>query len=312
MHTYFLRRSLALIPTMIGIVTVVFFALHLAPGDPAEVMLGDLATPEQVMLLRSQLGLDRPLYVQYLHYLVRAATGDFGRSLVTGQPAMQEAVRLFPYTFALAMTAVAVSLLVGIPAGVVAASRRGTWADRAAMFGALVGISLPVFWLAILLILSLSVYITVFPSVGAGGRSLVSQARHLVLPSVALGTMLSAVTARMVRSSMLENLREDYVRTARSKGVAERSVLYRHVLRNALIPVVTIVGLNMGNVLGGSVVIETVFARPGLGKLLIDSIVSRDYIQVQATVVFIAVLFLLVNLVTDAFYAVLDPRIRYG
>lgn len=302
-----------MIPTLVGIATVVFIAIRLAPGDPAQIMLGELATPEQVAAIRGQLGLDAPLYVQFGRFIAHAALGDFGRSIVTNRPVMPELLRLFPNTFYLGITSVFISVLIGLPAGVIAAVKRNTWIDRAVMLLALAAVSMPVFWLGILLILALSIEIPLFPVIGAGDAGdIPGILSHLVLPSLALGGMLSGLTARMTRSSVLEVLRQDYMRTARSKGLPERVVIYKHALKNAMIPVITIVGLNMGNLLGGSVVIETVFARPGIGKLLIDSITARDYIQVQAGIIFIAAVFVIINLLTDLTYGVFDPRIRYS
>jgi len=263
-------------------------------------------------MLRKQYGLDQPILAQYIKYVANLAKGNFGWSFATGRSTLQEILRLFPYTVQLVVGAMLVSVGMGIPIGIVSAAQRNSISDKAGMVLALTFLSVPGFCLGLLLLLLFSVKLGWLPMIGAGDPGNVfSTLRHLVLPAFTLGGSEAAFIARMTRSALLEVIAQDYIRTARAKGLSNRSVLYKHALKNALIPVVTIVGLNMGRLLAGSVVVETVFSRPGIGKLLIDSITARDYMQIQATVIFIAFCFVATNLVVDLIYAFLDPRIRY-
>jgi ABC-type dipeptide/oligopeptide/nickel transport system permease component len=308
MGRYLVQRLTLVVPVMLGVTLVAFLILHLTPGDPVRVLLGELgqgASQEEVARLRRSLGLDDPLLVQYGRFVWRAVQGDLGLSLRTGAPVRDEVLARAPFTLALTGVSLAIALLIGLSAGVLSAAYRGGAIDHAAMLLALFGVSLPVFWLGLLLMLVFALALGWLPASGFGTW------KHLVLPSVTLGLASSALIARMTRSSMLEVLGQDYVRTARSKGLAEPTVLRRHALRSALIPVVTVVGLQLGGLLGGAVLTETVFAWPGLGRLAVGAIYSRDIPLVQGAVLFTAVVFVLVNLAVDLLYALLDPRIRY-
>jgi len=299
------------IPTLLGIATVVFIIVRLAPGNPAEILLGDYSTPEALALLSRKMGLDRPFYYQYGLYLWNLLRGDFGQSYVTNRFVFPEIIRHLPYTMELAGAAVLFSVLIGLPAGVVSAVKRDTLFDRISMVVALFLASMPLFWLGILLMLFFSIRLGWFPLIGAGNPAGFDAIRYLVLPSIALAGTPTALVARITRSSVLEIIQQDFIKVARAKGLRENRIVFKHVLKNAMIPVTTVIGLNMGHLLGGSVVIEMVFARPGLGKLLIDSIHGRDYFQVQGTVIVIAALFVLINFLVDLNYSLFDPRIRY-
>lgn len=307
MTSYILRRLLSIVPVLLGVTLLVFAMLHLTPGDPVRMMMGEFqASPEQLELLRSRLHLDDPLPVQYGRFLLGAVQGDLGYSIRSFRPVTSEIRNNVSYTFELAVAALIVAAVVGVSLGVIAAIKQNSWADGLSMAVALVGVSMPNFWLGLLFIFGFSLHLGWFPASGAG------EVRHIALPALTLGLSASAIIARITRSSMLEVLRNDYVTTARAKGLRESRVIIRHVLRNALIPVVTMFGLQFGNLLAGTVVVETVFARPGIGRLLVESIVAKDFPVVQGVVLIIAISYVLVNLVIDVLYAVLDPRIRYG
>jgi len=311
MGKYVLKRFLYLLPTLLGILTIIFFVMRLIPGDPVLIMLGPEATPEAIAKLRHELGYDRPIIMQYLIYLANVLHFNYGTSIATGRPVWNEILAVFPFTFTLALAAVFFGVLLGIPLGIIAATRRGTWVDVVTSLAALFGISMPNFWLGLLLILIFSLRLEWFPAIGAGEPYVITDlVKHLILPAVTLGLPMVAIVARIMRSSMLETLGENYIRTARGKGLPERVVIYTHALRNALLPTVTVVGLNMGWMLGGSVIVEKLFARPGVGSLLVDSIIGRDYPVVQGGVIFFAFLFMVNNLLVDILYAWLDPRIR--
>lgn len=299
------RRLLLAIPTVFAVSIAVFLMLHLIPGDPASIYLGEnLATPERLERIRHEMGLDRPLHVQYLDFVGRALQGDLGRSLQNDRPVALDIAERLPRTAELAAAAFLVSVVFGVSLGILSALRHNTWVDTLAMLVALVGVSMPIFWLGLLAILVFSIQLGWFPVTGQHGIA------SLVLPAAVLGIVSSATLARLVRSSMLEVLRQEYVTTARSKGLARRVVIWRHAFKNALIPVVTVLGLEVGSLLSGAVITETVFARPGIGKLVVDSIQSKDFTVVQGTVLLIAVTYVLVNLIVDVSYAFLDPRIR--
>ncbi len=312
---YLIQRLLATLPTVLGVVTVAFLLIHIAPGDPAELMLGDYTgvTPQVLADMRERLGLDRPLPVQYVSYVTSVLRGDLGRSFRTNQPVLSEIATQTPFTLVLAAAGVLVAVLLGVPSGIVTALRRNTTVDYITTTVAMLWLASPSFWFAILLIYFLSYKLGWFPVFGAGTwgdwRSL---AIHLILPAAAIGVRSAALISRMTRSSMLEVLHQDYVRTARAKGLADWAVVYRHALRNAAIPVITIIGLDIAYLLGGAVVTETVFARPGLGKLVVDAIYSRDYPTVQGAIMVFAMGILVVNLLVDLSYAIVDPRIRYS
>lgn len=311
MRRFLLRRLLLLAVSVLGAVTVAFLLMRLIPGDPAQVILGDYATKESIAALRSQLGLDRPLYSQYLSFVTRALGGDFGNSLVTYRPAFFEVRSVFGYTIELALAGTVVSMLVGVPAGVLAAVRRNRPLDYVTMILALGGMSMPVFWLSLVLLFVFSFLLGWTPTMGAGGDGgLGSRLWHLALPALALGLSMGAMVTRMTRSATLEVVRQDYVRTARAKGLREGLVIGKHALRNAALPILTILAINFGVQLGGTILVEAVFARPGMGSLLVSAIYQRDYPQVQAVVVVFATSILLVNMLVDFLYATVDPRVR--
>lgn len=306
MFQYVSKRLLLTIPTMLAISALVFLVLYLVPGDPAVIFIGDReATPERLAQIRHVMGLDRPLTVQYLDYLRKASRGDLGRSIHRDTPVSDELMERAGSSAQLALTAFLVAIALGLGLGLIAALRRSTWIDAAAMLLALGGVSMPIFWLASMLIFVFSLKLGWFPVTGFGGWN------RLVLPSAALGFISSATLARLVRSSVLEVLWQPYVTTARSKGLLERVVVRRHVLKNALISVITVMGLQFGTLLSGAVITETVFARPGVGKLLVDAILNKDYPIVQGAVLLIAFIYVIVNLAVDISYGYLDPRIRF-
>lgn len=293
-------------PVLLGISVAAFLMMHLVPGDPAKMMLGELAVQkEAVENLRRVLGLDDPVPVQYWRFLTRALRGDLGRSVLENQPVARMIWQVLPSTIELTLTGLGIAVFLGVLLGVTAAVRHRTWMDNASMIVALWGVSMPTFWMGLLLIFLFSLKLGWLPATGQGGFE------RLIMPAFTLGYVAAAVIARLVRSSMLEVLRQEYVRTARAKGLAERFVVYRHALKNALIPVVTVLGLQFGALLGGTVVIETIFSRPGVGRLAVSSILSKDFLVTQGTVLMSAVFYTLVNIIVDFSYAFLDPRIRY-
>jgi ABC-type dipeptide/oligopeptide/nickel transport system permease component len=302
----FLVRRLALtLPVLLGVTTLVFALIHLVPGDPAQAMLGETASEEDIQALRERLGLDRPLVEQYGAFLAGVARGDLGASLQTNEPVARAILDRLPATLELAAAAMVVSIGVAIPLGIIAAVRRGTFVDHLATTLALTGISIPNFWLGPLLAIVFAVELGWLPVSGRGTPA------HLILPAISLGAAFAAILARMTRASLLEELREPYVQAARARGASRVRAILRHAFRNSLIPVVTLVGLQFGAVLTGAVITETIFAWPGVGRLLIQSIGFRDYPLVQGCILFIAVTYVGVNLLTDLVYGVLDPRIRY-
>lgn len=305
MSRFLIRRLLLTIPVLLGVATLVFSLVHLVPGDPVQAMLGESASPQDVSELRSRLGLDRPLYAQYVGFLKGLATGNLGASLRTNQPVTAAIAERLPATLELAFAAMLVAVVVSIPLGIVAAASAGTPVDHAATTLALVGISLPNFWLGPLLAIVFSVTLGWLPVSGRGTLA------HLVLPAITLGAPLAAVLARMTRASVIEELREPYVLAARARGVSRAAAVLGHAFRNSLIPIVTILGLQFGAVLTGAVITETIFAWPGVGRLLIQSISFRDYPLVQGCILLIAVTYVTMNLLTDLTYGLLDPRIRY-
>jgi ABC-type dipeptide/oligopeptide/nickel transport system permease component len=305
MRAYLARRLFLLVPTLFGVTFATFLMLRLTPGDPVQIMLGEFASRERVIELRRELGLDLPLAVQYLRFAERVARGDLGTSIRSRRAVADEIRDRLPATVTLTLAAMALAVCLGVPIGIAAATTSRPTVDSAAMAFALLGLSMPTFWSGLLLILLFSLRLGWFPITQAEGL------RALVLPAAALAAPASAVLARITRSSMLEVLRHEYIRTARSKGLAERLVVYRHALRNALIPVFTIVGLQFGGQLAGAVIVESVFARPGLGRLAVNAILARDFPVVQGIVLVVALMYVFVNLTVDVLYAGLDPRIRY-
>lgn len=307
MTSYLARRVLSTLPVLAGITAFVFLMLHLVPGDPVMLLVGEGAgaSPEAINALRHDLGLTDPLPLQFVRYAAAMARGDWGRSIRFNRPVLALLLENGQYTLQLAAAALFIAVAFGLPLGVFAAVQRTRWGDSAAMFVSLVGVSMPSFWLGALLIFAFSLHFKWFPAIGQGGIN------RLVLPAAALAFAPLASFARLVRSSLLEVFGEDYVRTARAKGMAERAVVVRHALRNALIPVVTFFGLETGRLLAGAFVVETVFSRIGLGRLIVNAILNKDFPVVQGAVFFVAVLYVAVNLLVDLSYAVLDPRVRF-
>lgn len=310
---YVASRLLQVIPTVIAIVTIVFFMVRFLPGNPVNVMLGYAGGNEVIInRLKELYGLDQPVWRQYLTFLWQYAQLDFGYSIVRSRPIVPMLESRIPHTLLLAFAGTVVAVVLGVPAGIVSAVNRDTWLDDSVMVTALLGVSTPSFWIGLMLILVFAVWIPIFPATSTGSLSdPVDLLQHLVLPAITLGTFSASLIARITRSSMLDVLDASYIQAARARGIGERTVVYKHALMNASIPVVTIIGLFLGEAIAGTIVIEVVFARTGIGRLLLDGIYSRDYPVVQATVLLIAVGYTLVNLVTDLTYAWLDPRIRY-
>ncbi len=305
MFVFIRNRILFSIPVVLGVSVLVFLMLHALPGDPVQVMMGQAASADAAARVRHQLGLDQPIYVQYLQFVGHALTGDLGRSIRTNQPVMDMIMSQFPSTVQLTAAGLGFAVIIGMLLGTVAATHHQSWLDNSSMVVAVIGVSMPSFWLGFLLIAFFSLRLGWFPATGQGGLN------RLVLPALALGIGASAVIARLVRSSMLEVMRQEYIHVARAKGLRNRTVIYRHGLRNALIPVVTIIGLQFGQLLAGTVIIETVFARQGLGRLTIDAILNKDYPVVQGTILFTAIGYVMVNLIVDVLYALIDPRVAY-
>jgi ABC-type dipeptide/oligopeptide/nickel transport system permease component len=303
MLTFVARRLLYIIPVILGVSVGVFLMIHLMPGDPARIMAGIDASDEDVRTVRRSLKLDEPIYLQYLHFMGRAAVGDFGVSFRTRRPVIDEIRTRYGNTVLLGLASMLVAILFGGLTGLISAVRRYSIFDNLSLLVSLIGVSMPTFYLGLLLMLFFSVKLGLLPL--AGKESWL----HVILPAITLGTPSAAVISRMVRSSLVEVLGQDYIRTARAKGLTEWAVINKHALRNAMITVVTVVGLQVGYLLGGAVVTETVFAWPGIGRLVVQSILARDFPVVQASVLILAITFVLVNLLTDVFYGVLDPRI---
>ena len=335
MGRYIIRRLLNLIPVLLGITLLVFAFLHLIPGDPAQVMAGQRANPETVAALREQLGLNKPLPLQYLLFLGNLVRFNLGYSIISGASIIQEIAARWPATFELSVAAMLIALILGIPAGVLAAVRKNSPIDNLTMTASLIGVSMPVFWLGLLLIYLFAVNLQWLPPglrlsqdaalnfkpitgfyvldslLQLNLKVLKDVLAHLLLPALTLSTISLAIVARITRSAMLEVLSQDYIRTARAKGVLERGVIFKHALKNALLPVVTIIGLQFGGLLAGAILTETIFSWPGIGAWIYDGILNRDYPVVQGGIVFVAVAFVLINLLVDISYALLDPRIQY-
>ncbi len=307
MLTWILRRILAVVPVLLGVTLAVFSMLFLVPGDPVKMMLAEFVTnPDQVAQMRAQLHLDEPILKQYGRFVTGAVRGDLGTSIRSRRPVATEIGENLASTAQLAIAAMLVAVALGIPLGLLAALSRNSWLDVASMGAALLGVSMPSFWLGLLLIFVFSLHLAWFPATGGGDL------HHLVLPAVTLGMIAAAIIARLTRSSMLEVLGQDYVRTAQAKGLGRFAVVVRHALKNALIPIITIFGLQFGNLLAGAVIVETVFSRPGLGRLIVGGILNKDFPLVQGTVLFVATVYVLINLLVDVAYAYADPRIRFG
>ena len=333
MGRYAITRFLTVVPVLVGVSLIVFSFTHLIPGDPAVAMLGERATPQRVAEVRAQLGLDKPLYKQYFIYVNKIVRGDFGASILRGDPVLRDLVRRFPATVELAISAILIAITVGVPMGIISAVWRNSFFDGFSRLVALAGVSMPIFWLGLMLAWFFGVVLRWLPTgfrlgtdvtlvsvtnfyildclLTKNAAALVSSLRHLILPAVALSTIPMAVIARMTRASLLEVLSQDYIRTAESKGLPQRSVILRHAMRNALLPVMTVTGLQVGRLLAGAILTETIFSWPGIGLWIYESIQARDYPIVQGATLFIATIFVMVNLITDVLYATVDPRIKY-
>ena len=311
MLLYILKRLLMAVPTLLGVLTIVFIVVRIAPGDPAMVILGENATPAAMEQLRAQLGLNVPIWQQYLNFMGSALTGDLGRSMITNRPVLAEVGRVLPYTMELTVAAIVIGVALGLPLGVIAARHRNRATDLVIRCVSLLGLSFPAFISAILLLLAFSIQLKWLPVIGEASYADPGQRiAALILPALNLGLIMVAYITRVTRSSMLNVISEDYVRTARAKGVPARMVVWRHALRNALIPIVTVIGLYLGVLIGNSVLTEIVFNRPGLGKLIVIALNSRDYPTLQAMLVIYAVMIVLANLATDLMYGVIDPKVR--
>ncbi len=298
------RRLFYLIPIIIGVTFISFFILHLTPGDPALLLAGEDATKADLEAIRKKFGLDKPFLIQYLTYLGNLCLGDLGISIRTQRTVLQEVLARYPATLQLASVSILFASIIGLLAGIIAAYRQNSFFDYGSMVVSLFGMSMPIFWVGLMLMLIFSVYLGWFPAVGRGG------VERLVLPAVSLGANSAAIIARMTRSSLLEVIRQDYIQTARAKGLSERVVIFKHAVRNALVPVITVMGIQFGYLLSGSVLTETVFAWPGVGRLMIQSIYMRDYPVVQGAILFVAINFVLVNLFVDLLYGYINPRMR--
>jgi peptide/nickel transport system permease protein len=303
---YAVNRLVATIPTLIVLTIVVFLMVQLVPGDPAAIFLGEeRSTPELLERVRRDMGLDQPLHVQYLTYMGNLVQGNMGESLFNDQPVLDQILAAMPYTLTLALSALLISTVLGVGLGIISALKHNTWIDTFAMILALIGVSMPVFWLGLLLILIFSVSLRWFPPMGQGSLE------RLVLPALTLGLLSSATLARLVRSNMLDVLSDDYIRTARAKGLRKKTIIIRHALRNALIPAVTIIGLQFGGLISGAVITETIFARIGLGRMYVESILNKDITMIQGLTLVLALIIMVINIIVDLSYAALDPRIRY-
>jgi peptide/nickel transport system permease protein len=333
MKWYIIKRLLQIIPVVFGVTLIAFALIHLAPGDPVINMLGQHATQQEIDEARAKFGLDQPLYIQYFIWIGDVLHGDLGRSIISHEQVTIEIASRFPNTIELAIAAMIFAILIGVIAGIISATKQYSVADYSVMGVALFGISMPVFWLGIMLMMIFGVFLGWLPIGGridllipfqritgfmvidsiitGNGAALISVLRHLILPAIALGTIPMAIIARTTRSSMLEVLRQDFIRTERAKGLSERKVIYKHAIRNALVPVVTVIGLNFGLLLSGAILTETVFSWSGVGRLVVDSVFDRDYPLVIGCILVFALVFVIVNLITDLLYTYIDPRIHY-
>lgn len=307
-----IRRFLQMLLLLLGVSFIVFISMHLAPGDPASVIAGPTATSSDLEAIRADMGLDRPVLVQYVDYLGGILQGDFGYSYQTGETVTNAIITRFPNTLKLAFVSMVVATIIGVFAGIISAIKQNSWLDISSTTAALIGVSIPNFWLGTMLIIGFSVNLSWFPVSGLDASFFSLEGiRELVLPGITLGTASAALIARMGRSSMLEVIQSDYIRTARAKGVSRHKITWVHALRNALIPIVTIIGVNFGTLLGGTIITEQVFAINGVGQLMIDAILERDFPVVQGSVLLVAGIFVIINLIVDIIYAVIDPRISY-
>jgi peptide/nickel transport system permease protein len=314
MASYIIRRIGGLLPVLFGVTILVFLIMHLSPGDPAKIMLGPKATAESIAKLNEQLGLDQPLYVQYFTWIGNVFSGEWGRSLQLKMEVLPLVAGRFGATLILTLSSIIIAGAVGIGAGIISAYKKFSWTDRSLMLFVLFGFCLPVFWLGILLQIVFGLKLQLFPVSGMyspGGTGFTDMLNHLILPSLALSAGAGAIIARMTRSSMLEVFEQDYIRTARSKGINERRVIYIHALKNAFIPILTVLGMQIGYLLAGAVLVEMVFSWPGIGTLMVNGILARDFPLVQGVILFVSTTYVIVNLLVDILYAILDPRISY-
>lgn len=312
MINYVIRRGLLAIPTLLAMLTMVFVLVRLVPGDPAMAMLGDHASEAALQSMRAELGLDQPIAVQYVHFLSDMLTGNFGRSMVTGNAVLHEVATVLPYTIELSVAAMLIGTAFGVPLGIVAAIKRNRWPDYVSRLLSLIGLSFPGFVSAILLLLTFAIWLQWLPVMSRSSTDPLTHLRNLALPALNLGLIMTAYVARVTRSSMLDVLGEDYIRTARAKGVKPGTLVFRHALGNALIPIVTVVGLYFGTLIGNSVLTEIVYSRPGLGKLILGALQSRDYTMLQGLMIVFATFVIVVNIITDVVYAFVDPRVSYA
>ncbi|NSX84361.1 ABC transporter permease [Agrobacterium tumefaciens] len=312
MIRYFIRRLLLAIPTLLAMLTMVFVLVRLVPGDPAVAILGDRADQATLQALRAELGLDQPLSVQYITFISDMLRGDFGRSSISGRTVLEEVLLVLPYTLELATAAMVIGVLFGVPLGIVAAFYRNRWPDYGSRLLSLIGLSFPGFVSGILMLLAFAVWLQWLPVMSRATSDPVSHLRNLVLPALNLGLIMTAYIARVTRSSMLDVMGEDYIRTAKAKGVRPRNLILQHALGNALIPIVTVVGLYFGTLIGNSVLTEIVFTRPGIGKLILGALQARDYAMLQGLMVVFASFVILVNTITDLIYGLVDPRVSYA
>lgn len=312
LRKFIIRRIIQILPTLLFVLLTVFILMKLIPGDTAAVLLGPEARAEDIAAYRAELGLDQPVVTQFLLYVKRVLTGDFGKSLIYKQDVVSLIFERFPTTLILSLSALCIAFIIGVPLGILSAIKHNSFSDLLITIISLLGISIPIFWFGMMLILLFSLQLGWLPAVGLGSMSngLWDVISHLILPSFALAILSLGTITRFTRSSMLEVLRQDYIRTANAKGLKKGKVLYRHALRNALVPIITVIGLQLGNLLAGAVLTETVFALPGLGKLMVDGILRRDFLLVQGEVLFIALVYIIVNLLVDILYAVVNPKIR--
>ena len=313
MSGYFIRRIIGLIPVLLLVGVTAFFLVHIIPGDPAAVMLGADATPLQIEEIRQEMGLNRPLYVQFVIWIGKVVRGDLGESYFLGRSVSSALIERLPATLSLAVVSLFIAVLIGVPAGIIAAIKQNRFMDQAVMSMALIGVSVPSFWLGLTLMLVFSVHLRWFPSGGYVPLTddFFQGLRCIIMPAFALGFMQAALIARMARSSMLDVLRQDYIRTARSKGLREQWVILGHALKNAMIPVLTVIGIAFGVLLGGAIIVETVFTYPGVGRLVVKAVQRRDYPLVQGALLLISSIYVFVNLLVDILYPLLDPRIKY-
>ncbi len=309
MRKYIIHRLLQMIPTIFLVMFIAFALMKLIPGDPAAVMLGPQARAQDIMKLDKELGLDQPVMMQFLIYVKRAFSGDFGRSIIYGEPVFTLLLQRFPLTALLSVMALSIAIIVAVPSGILAALKQNSFVDYLITVFSLVGVSTPIFWFGLMLMMVFSLYLHILPSVGMGNGTLLDTFRHLILPSISLALLSMGTIARVTRSSMLEVLRQDYVKTAYAKGLKKKTIIYRHMLKNAMVPIITVSGLQLGNLLAGAVLTETIFGLPGMGRLMYDAILRRDFLVVQGGILFVAFIYIALNFSVDLLYAAFNPHI---